>query len=181
MGRRRKIDKPEPKQPEPEKKPERKKPAKAETPPKVEVQSGKLMVKRTSYGGTRVKEKSIEVTPFITAPATVHIKEATQIGEDWLTVGVYLPCYVEEIHEAKEFALNFVDEAIQAEAGEADAENDEIEKEEREVEDDEYGDDDDDETGGEDDEESGEEDEEYDDEEGGEEGDEDDDDFADED
>lgn len=181
MGRRKKVDA-EPKKPDKEK-PDKPKQEKKDTPQKVEVKSGTLKVKRTAYGGKRVSEKPIEISPFVTTPAQVHVQEATQFveegedgGEYWLTVGVTLPCYIEEMHEAIEVAKNIVDETVQAELGEAEAESDETAKEEPEIEDDEDegeedegGDDDDDEG-----EESGEEDE-------GDEGGEDDDDWEDED
>lgn len=55
---------------------------------------------------------TIEVHRFVTEPAGVYVQDEIKLSKNYnsagYTIGVYRPCYAEEIDAAKEWANNFV-------------------------------------------------------------------------
>ena len=83
MGRRKKTETKEPKKEtkkrgRPPKADDKSKKTPPKEPQKVEIKEGTLSVKRTSFGGTRISEKAIKMTPIVTSPAMVYYKVATR-------------------------------------------------------------------------------------------------------
>jgi hypothetical protein len=87
------------------------------------VASTKVFVTRT-VGDNRTGEvqtaaelpKAIEIHRFVTEPAGVYVQDEIKFSKNFksagYTIGVYRPCYVEEIDTAKEWANNFVHTAL---------------------------------------------------------------------
>ena len=72
----------------------------------------KVRVSRTYKGDAAGESEQIEVTPFVTEPARVHVEigKTLQIGQYEplnLRVGVTLPCYKEEVSETMAVAIEY--------------------------------------------------------------------------
>lgn len=60
--------------------------------------------------------KTIEIHKFLTQPAGVYVEDFIKMTKDYqsasITVGVYMPCYVEDVEETKIRAVDFVATAL---------------------------------------------------------------------
>jgi hypothetical protein len=60
--------------------------------------------------------QTIEIHKFVTEPAGVYVQDEVKLSKNYNSaghiIGVYRPCYAEEIDVAKEWANNFVHTAL---------------------------------------------------------------------